>query len=151
MYLCRLENVPQVEFMYLVLPGESYRRRLRSLLLYLCDIFWALINSLVFWCHSFQLQQYLQSIRAVVIANHSYFFFSFFPSVMYFKDWSAVSNRQCPVTLPSPILNDEKCPVTLPWRTVSSDIAMMNSVQWYRHDQYWTMNNVQWHCHTIHW
>ena len=33
------EDVTLVEFMYLVLtrtPGESYRRRLRSLLLYLC-------------------------------------------------------------------------------------------------------------------
>ena len=39
-----------VEFMYLVftcMPGESYRRRLRSLLLYLCDVFRAIINSLV--------------------------------------------------------------------------------------------------------
>ena len=39
-----------VEFMYLVftrMPGESYRRRLRSLLLYLCYVFRALINSLV--------------------------------------------------------------------------------------------------------
>ena len=38
-----------VEFMYLVftrMPGESYRRRLRSLLLRLCDILPALINSL---------------------------------------------------------------------------------------------------------
>ena len=37
-------------FMYLVftrMPGESYRRRLRSLLLCLCDVFRALINSLV--------------------------------------------------------------------------------------------------------
>ena len=44
------EDVPLVEFMYLVftcMPGESYRRRLRSLLLYLCYVFWALINSLV--------------------------------------------------------------------------------------------------------
>ena len=35
--------------MYLVftcMPGESYWRRLRSLLLYSCDIFRALINSL---------------------------------------------------------------------------------------------------------
>ena len=31
------------------MPGESYCRRLRSLLLYLCDVFWALINSLVCW------------------------------------------------------------------------------------------------------
>ena len=29
------------------MPGESYRRRLRSLFLYLCYVFWALINSLV--------------------------------------------------------------------------------------------------------
>ena len=38
--------------MYLVftrMPGESHRRRLRSLLLYLCDVFRALINSLVCW------------------------------------------------------------------------------------------------------
>ena len=37
--------------MYLVftrIPGESYRRRFRSLLLYLCDVFRALINSLVY-------------------------------------------------------------------------------------------------------
>ena len=31
------------------MPGESYRRRLRSLLLYLCYVFRALINSLVCW------------------------------------------------------------------------------------------------------
>ena len=40
------EDVPLVEFMYLVftrMPGESYRRRLMSLLLYLCYV----INSLV--------------------------------------------------------------------------------------------------------
>ena len=36
--------------MYLVftrMPGEGYRRRLKSLLLYLCYVFRALINSLV--------------------------------------------------------------------------------------------------------
>ena len=36
------DDVPLVEFMYLVfarMPGESYRKRPRSLLLYLCDIF----------------------------------------------------------------------------------------------------------------
>ena len=47
---CCFEDVPPVEFMYLVftrMPGESYRRRLRSLLLYLCYVFRALINSLV--------------------------------------------------------------------------------------------------------
>ena len=44
------EDVPLVEFMYLVftrMPGESYRRRLGSLFLCLCDVFRALINSLV--------------------------------------------------------------------------------------------------------
>ena len=44
------EDVPLVEFMYLVftrMPGESYLRRLRSLLSCLCDVFRALINSLV--------------------------------------------------------------------------------------------------------
>ena len=46
------EDVALVEFMYLVLtrmPGESYRRRLRSLLLWLCEVPRALINSLVCW------------------------------------------------------------------------------------------------------
>ena len=46
------EDVPLVEFMCLVftrMPGESYRRRLGSLLLYLCYVFWALINSHVCW------------------------------------------------------------------------------------------------------
>ena len=42
------EDVLLEEFMYLVftrVPGEIYRRRFRSLLLYLCDVFRALINS----------------------------------------------------------------------------------------------------------
>ena len=40
------------ELMYLVftsMPGESYRRWLRSFLLSLCDVFQVLINSLVCW------------------------------------------------------------------------------------------------------
>ena len=44
------EDVPLVGFMYLIftrMPVESYRRRLGSLLLYLCYVFRALINSLV--------------------------------------------------------------------------------------------------------
>ena len=47
-----LEDILLAEFMYLVfthMPGNSYRRRLRSLLLYLCYAFRALINSLVCW------------------------------------------------------------------------------------------------------
>ena len=42
------EDVLLMEVMYLVftrMPGESYRRRLRSLLLYLCYVFRALINN----------------------------------------------------------------------------------------------------------
>ena len=44
------EDVPLVEFMHLVfarMPGESYRRRLRSLLLCESYVFRVLINSLV--------------------------------------------------------------------------------------------------------
>ena len=44
--------VPLVDFMSLVftcMPGESYCRWLRSLLLYLCYIFQVLINALVCW------------------------------------------------------------------------------------------------------
>ena len=47
---CIYWDVPLVEFMYLAftrMSGESYRRRLRSLLLCLRDVFRALINSLV--------------------------------------------------------------------------------------------------------
>ena len=47
----RMYDVPLVEFVYFVfthIPGESYSRQFRSLL-YLCYIFWALINSLVCW------------------------------------------------------------------------------------------------------
>ena len=46
------EDIPLVELMYFVftrMPGESYRRRLRSLLLCFCDVFPALNNSLVCW------------------------------------------------------------------------------------------------------
>ena len=46
------EDVPLVELMCLAftrMPGESYRRRLGSLLLYLCDVFRVLINSLACW------------------------------------------------------------------------------------------------------
>ena len=47
------EDVPLMEVMYLVFtrtPDESYRRRLRSLLLYLCCVFRVQINSIVFYC-----------------------------------------------------------------------------------------------------
>ena len=46
------EAVPLVEFMYLLftrMPGESCRRRFRSLSLYSCDVIRVLITSLVCW------------------------------------------------------------------------------------------------------
>ena len=49
-YTSALEDVPLVELIHLVftrMPGESCRRRLSSLLLCLCDVFRALMNSLV--------------------------------------------------------------------------------------------------------
>ena len=39
-------------------PGETYRRRLRSLLLYLCCILRALINSLVCWFGSYRFSEH---------------------------------------------------------------------------------------------
>ena len=45
-----IEDIPLVEFMYLVfirILRESYRRRLTSLLMCLCDVFRALINFIV--------------------------------------------------------------------------------------------------------
>ena len=59
-----------MEFMYLVftrMPGESYRRRLRSLLLYLCYVFRALINSLVCWYPALVLP--LSSRLALAVKN----------------------------------------------------------------------------------
>ena len=49
---CCFQDIPLVEFMYLIftrMPSESYRRQLKSLLLCLCDVFRVLINSLVCW------------------------------------------------------------------------------------------------------
>ena len=49
---------PGVEFMYLVftyVPGENYGRRLRSLLLCLCDVIRAQINSFVYCFHFYAL------------------------------------------------------------------------------------------------
>ena len=49
-YMYKSEEVPLVEFMYLVCTHmpRSYFRQLRSLLLCLSDIFWVLINSVVY-------------------------------------------------------------------------------------------------------
>ena len=51
-YINSTKSTSRTEFMHLVftgMPGESYCRQLRSFLLCLYDIFWALINSLVCW------------------------------------------------------------------------------------------------------
>ena len=56
---CGTEDVPLVEFMYLVFtrrPGECYHRQLGSLLL--CYVFWVLTNSLVCWLRCNQLWQW---------------------------------------------------------------------------------------------
>jgi len=62
-------DVLLMEFMYLVftrMPGESYRRRLRSLLLHLCYVFRALINSLVCW---FSFRRFVKESAAAVCAS----------------------------------------------------------------------------------
>ena len=64
-------HVPLVEFTYLVfthMPGESYRRRLRSLLLHLCFVFRALINSLVCW---FYLIENLAKVNVITVLDRS--------------------------------------------------------------------------------
>ena len=61
-------DVALVEFMYLEfarMPGESYRRQLRSLLLCWCDVLRAIINSLVFWFFLCVLQ--LMSLLVVIL------------------------------------------------------------------------------------
>ena len=53
-YIRGYQDVPLLEFMDLVLtrmPGDNYRRRLRSLLLYLCYVFRALLYSVVSILH----------------------------------------------------------------------------------------------------
>ena len=66
-------HVPLAEFMYLVFtrtPGESYRRRLRSLLLCLCEVFRALINSLV--CRYWMLtrrKSYCRRLRSLCLCD----------------------------------------------------------------------------------
>ena len=50
--MATFKDVPLVEFMFLVfthIPGVSCCKWLRSLLLYVCYIFWVLINSLMCW------------------------------------------------------------------------------------------------------
>ena len=41
------QDVPLVDLVFTRMPGQSYRRLLGSLLLCLCDVFRALVNSLV--------------------------------------------------------------------------------------------------------
>ena len=62
--LCLLHYPRKIKFIHLFIhsfihsciSGESYRRSLRSLLLCLCDICWALINSLV-CCFSVEMEK----------------------------------------------------------------------------------------------
>ena len=58
--LVPFQDVPLVEFVCLVfigMPDESYRRRLGSLL-YLCDVFLTLINSLMCFHYDYQYYYY---------------------------------------------------------------------------------------------
>ena len=70
------EDLPLVEFMYSVftrMPGESYRRRLRSLLVYLYYVLRALINSLVCWLRScFSLWTFL-CVCFICCDHHTHF------------------------------------------------------------------------------
>ena len=44
----KFEDVPlMTDLVFACMPGESYRRRLRSWLMYLCYVFRALMNSLL--------------------------------------------------------------------------------------------------------
>ena len=68
------EDIPMAEFMYLVftrMQGKSYRRRLRSLLLYLCYAFRALINSLVCWFYFKQADKRIVLLKNTLNKNSS--------------------------------------------------------------------------------
>ena len=67
------EDVPLVEFIYLVfthMPGESYCRQRGSLLLYLCYVFRALINSLC-WFYKVKGMKICSVIRFDACCVHS--------------------------------------------------------------------------------
>ena len=67
----KLRQMYIFEFMYLIftrIPGETYRRRLRSLS-YFCYVFWDFINSLVWWfCGS-------SALSLVLMFPFPFFFF----------------------------------------------------------------------------
>ena len=67
--------------MYLVItrmPGESYRTRLGSLLLYLCYVVWALINTLMCWFCTSALGLLFPRLGALTVVFFFFFFFFFF-------------------------------------------------------------------------
>ena len=59
-------------FVFTHMPGESYHRRLWSLLWYLCYAFQALINSLVCWYHLLQLQHATSSLKTTLSPCHHF-------------------------------------------------------------------------------
>ena len=63
-------------FVFTRMPGESYRGRLRSLLLCLCDVFRELISSSVCW-NLFKIATRIKSKNSirirVYVVEHSYF------------------------------------------------------------------------------
>ena len=66
------------------MPGESYSRRLRSLLLYLCYVFRVLINSLVCWfllLYNAVFRSGADSLRSHVILHEWIAFYSVFLNI----------------------------------------------------------------------
>ena len=101
-FIC--ENVPLVEFKYHVftrLPGESDHRQLRSLFFCLCDVFRALINSLV--CLLCLWLLFVSNVLSLLLIpeqiNNNFFFFFF--SIIFRKQqrtlWPAAW-QQSPTT-----------------------------------------------------
>ena len=90
--------------MYLLftrMPCDSYRGRLRCLLLFLCDVFWALINSLLCWSSSCKFPKpdspLPQSFKVSKLQ------FGMWLEPLAFRDWlqnCCVAPKHRPVTLP---------------------------------------------------
>ena len=94
-YVFCFDDVPLVEFMHFVfirMSGERYRRPLRSLLLYLCDVFQSLINPMVccFWFWSFENDICLST----VVFRHSAF---------YVAEDETTKTKTCTIVRDSPL------------------------------------------------
>ena len=155
--------------MYLVftrMPGESYHRRLRSLLLCLCDVFRALINSLVCWFYAYSVKcrlelsfsralslfrSYLYERKQCVIVQNQK---SLLPH--WILVYARVCSRACPLLYCTPPHYHTSLKRTLPmftddtqlsWSASSTDFT--NLISW--HQQFDVtiprspMTSVWWH------